>query len=321
MHRQSIFMASQGTFAEDAFILLDRSWQLQQPDPNSESLERALNLFVSQIFGRTTHSRFGIPLNINEDSCCNIRQESQLVQLICKSKLIIWYEAPMTNKYSFEALDKTLRDVLRLTKNMRLQTSCQDSALSNIREFSEWILNIGDGEIGDYNDGEGIVEISDDLLIKDSDNPLAERTILAPTIEIVQTVNDFMLSLVAGEELTYFSSDSACKADVNVDSHEDLYTIEFLNFITSSGLPNSELKLKKLRLLVGHKVFIPRMMLSPLDSRLPLFQRRQYSLAICFAMTINKSQGQSLSHVGLYLSREEQIGLERISPDLEAWAS
>ncbi|KAL4583080.1 hypothetical protein LXL04_007644 [Taraxacum kok-saghyz] len=29
--------------------------------------------------------------------------------------------------------------------------------------------------------------------------------------------------------------------------------------------------------------------------------RRQFSLAVCFAMTINKSQGQLLSKVGLYL--------------------
>ncbi|KAL4586595.1 hypothetical protein LXL04_011233 [Taraxacum kok-saghyz] len=38
------------------------------------------------------------------------------------------------------------------------------------------------------------------------------------------------------------------------------------------------------------------------DKRIPFtFQRRQFPLAVCFAMTINKSQGQSLSKVGLFL--------------------
>ena len=55
---------------------------------------------------------------------------------------------------------------------------------------------------------------------------------------------------------------------------------------------------------IGQKVFIARMTLTPSDSRLPFkFQRRQYPLTVLFAMTIDKSQGQSLSHVGLYLRR------------------
>jgi ATP-dependent DNA helicase PIF1 len=31
------------------------------------------------------------------------------------------------------------------------------------------------------------------------------------------------------------------------------------------------------------------------------FQRRQFPISVCFAMTINKSQGQSLKQVGIYL--------------------
>jgi len=33
------------------------------------------------------------------------------------------------------------------------------------------------------------------------------------------------------------------------------------------------------------------------------FQRRQFPLSLCFVVTINKSQWQSLSKVGLYLPR------------------
>ncbi|KAM3323297.1 hypothetical protein P3S67_004448 [Capsicum chacoense] len=40
------------------------------------------------------------------------------------------------------------------------------------------------------------------------------------------------------------------------------------------------------------------------DSRIPFkFQRRQFSVIVSFAMTINKSQGQSLCSVELFLKK------------------
>ena len=42
----------------------------------------------------------------------------------------------------------------------------------------------------------------------------------------------------------------------------------------------------------------------PSDKRVPFkFNRRQFPLMVCFAMMINKSQGQSLEEVGLYLRK------------------
>lgn len=55
---------------------------------------------------------------------------------------------------------------------------------------------------------------------------------------------------------------------------------------------------------VGYRVLIPRIQLSPTDSIHPFtFRRRQYPIRLCYAMTINKSQGQSIKQVALYLSR------------------
>ena len=42
----------------------------------------------------------------------------------------------------------------------------------DIKEFVEWILQIGDGNIGGPNDGEARIQIPNDLLIRDIDNPL-----------------------------------------------------------------------------------------------------------------------------------------------------
>ncbi|XP_074360118.1 uncharacterized protein LOC141700198 [Apium graveolens] len=55
---------------------------------------------------------------------------------------------------------------------------------------------------------------------------------------------------------------------------------------------------------VGSKHFIPCMELSHLDTKMPFkLVRKQMPLHICYAMTINKSQGQSLKTVGLYLPK------------------
>ncbi|GKC07552.1 ATP-dependent DNA helicase PIF1-like protein [Tanacetum coccineum] len=51
--------------------------------------------------GRTTHSRFAIPINVVEDSMCHIAADNDLDDLIRKAKLIEWDEAPMINMLGF----------------------------------------------------------------------------------------------------------------------------------------------------------------------------------------------------------------------------
>ncbi|XP_076934807.1 uncharacterized protein LOC143601228 [Bidens hawaiensis] len=62
--------------------------------------------------GRTAHSRFHIPINLNEDSTCSIKPGSDDAHILKETKLIIWDEAPMIHKHAFEALDRTMTDVL-----------------------------------------------------------------------------------------------------------------------------------------------------------------------------------------------------------------
>lgn len=55
---------------------------------------------------------------------------------------------------------------------------------------------------------------------------------------------------------------------------------------------------------VGKRIYIPRMCMSPSQSPWPFKMiRRQFPIIVCYAMTINKSQGQSLQTVGLYIPR------------------
>lgn len=62
--------------------------------------------------GHTAHSRFKIPLHLTHYSTCNITAQSDLARLVRATKLIIWDEAPMMHRHAFEALDRTLRDIL-----------------------------------------------------------------------------------------------------------------------------------------------------------------------------------------------------------------
>lgn len=66
---------------------------------------------------------------------------------------------------------------------------------------------------------------------------------------------------IVGEKKIYLSSDNICKADTNKSCVEDLYTIEFLNSIKVSGLPNHEMKLK---------VGVPIMLLRNIDKSMRL---------------------------------------------------
>ena len=55
----------------------------------------------------------------------------------------------------------------------------------------------------------------------------------------------------------------------------------------------------------GNKFTIPRIIMSPTENKWPFkLHRRQLSLTSCYAMTINKSQGQSLNTVGIYLPKQ-----------------
>ena len=118
------------------------------------------------------------------------------------------------------------------------------------------------------------------------------------------------------------------------------YNTEYLNSLSPSGLPSHRLFLKKgmpLMLmrnlnpkmglcngsrLIFHKlhknhllectiaggehnnrtVLIPRISLRPKDREYPFeWSRRQFPVRVAFAMTINKSQGQTLKNVGVWL--------------------
>ncbi|KAL4619591.1 hypothetical protein ACB092_06G090900 [Castanea dentata] len=64
--------------------------------------------------GRTTHSRFKIPLTPDVLSTCSISKQSDLAELIRHATIIIWDEAPMVNRRALESLDRTFKDIMEV---------------------------------------------------------------------------------------------------------------------------------------------------------------------------------------------------------------
>jgi len=63
---------------------------------------------------RTAHSRFKIPIDLHDESTCNITQQMKVAELVRKANLIIWDEALMMHRRTFEVIDQTLRDLMQL---------------------------------------------------------------------------------------------------------------------------------------------------------------------------------------------------------------
>eukprot|EP00268_Persea_americana_P000622 TRINITY_DN1019_c0_g1_i10.p1 TRINITY_DN1019_c0_g1~~TRINITY_DN1019_c0_g1_i10.p1 ORF type:complete len:370 (+),score=41.72 TRINITY_DN1019_c0_g1_i10:613-1722(+) len=169
---------------------------------------------------------------------------------------------------------------------------------------------------------------------------LQERAILTPTNADVDKINEIIMSKMDKDKRVYLSADTI--TDIKDADQNALYTPEFLNSLKFSGLPNHSLELKVgvpiillrnlnqsiglcngTRLIVrqtsrrvieveiitgsriGERVYIPRIVMSPTDTGWPFtFKRRQFPVRVAFASTINKSQGQTLSKVGLYFPRQ-----------------
>jgi hypothetical protein len=163
-----------------------------------------------------------------------------------------------------------------------------------------------------------------------------DKVILCPKNIDSLWINNEILDRLSGEVRIYESVDEAlCENEEEIVN----YPTEFLNSLTPSGMPPNKLLLKKgaivmllrnldvkqglcngTRLVIrrmqdhvldceiavgeerGKRVFIPRVDLIPTDTLLPFrLQRRQFPIRLSFAMTINKSQGQTFQKVGLFL--------------------
>ena len=161
---------------------------------------------------------------------------------------------------------------------------------------------------------------------------LEGRTIMAPTNKEVDAINEMMKNWLPGAGIKLNSADT-------LENPQDTYRFntEYLNTLQPNGFPHQMLNLKpgmplmllrninprqglcngtrlifgscvnnKLLLCrileTGREVLIPRITFIPKPNEYPFqWQRRQFPVRPSFAITINKSQGQSLKLAGVWL--------------------
>jgi len=66
--------------------------------------------------GTTAHSKLKIPIKLTSSSMLNLPLQSENAKLIQMAEVILWDEAPMTHRHAYEALDRSLRDIMKIVE-------------------------------------------------------------------------------------------------------------------------------------------------------------------------------------------------------------
>ncbi|XP_071688349.1 uncharacterized protein [Rutidosis leptorrhynchoides] len=208
---------------------------------------------------------------------CNVKKTTQIATLLQNTNLIAWDEALMNDKRCFEALDRSLRDILGNTEEffggksvilggnfkqtLPIQTKGGKSAIlgacittSHLWQRFKGPLNSRWVQIPDQfcipDDENGLANLISFIYPRESlQNPsavdLQQKAIVCPKNDAADTINSLIIDMVDGPVTTYCSYDTTTPHGNDGGEVELLYPAEYLNTLNYHGLPLHELHLKK----------------------------------------------------------------------------
>ncbi|XP_071704720.1 uncharacterized protein [Rutidosis leptorrhynchoides] len=177
--------------------------------------------------GQTAHSRFKLPLQLNDEAMCNVRKKTNLGTLLHQADLIVWDEAQINDKLCFEALDIMLRD-LSDNENVPFGDPQQYCINDEDNGLSQLISYIYD----------------EDTLQRPTATKLQQRVIVCPKNNEADSINSTILSMVATQLTTYRSEDAVTSHVNDGGESELLYPTEYLNTLNIPNYSTHELQLK-----------------------------------------------------------------------------
>ncbi|CAN1189510.1 ATP-dependent DNA helicase PIF1 [Linum perenne] len=293
--------------------------------------------------GVTAHSRFKIPLEIDNLSTCMVKKGSEVAELLKSATLIVWDEAPRENYLPFggkvvllggdfrqflpvvpngsradninASLPRsylwTFCTLLHLKINMRITNhAINTTPMFDGLTFPNWVLAVGNGTLNTQSNSKSttsndLITIPAQFLIPPTNKPIAElisrvypsfqqsyqsleyiksRAIVSPTNVVVSEINDLLLAQIPTPAKIYFCADSLSPTKM---------VMLLRNINPSAGMCNGT---RVLLTNLGQYIISGLIVNGTLE-------RRQFPIRVCYAMTINKSQGQTLDHVGIYLPK------------------
>jgi hypothetical protein len=153
---------------------------------------------------RTAHSRFKIPIKLDNNTICSFTEQSGTAELLRRAALVIWDEVAMTKRQAVETLDRTLQDIMgcnqpfggkvmlfgddfrqvlpTVTRGTRAQITDatllksyiwdsvqriqlnQNMQAKNDNWFAEYLLRIGNGTKKTF--GDNYVQLPDDIIME-----------------------------------------------------------------------------------------------------------------------------------------------------------
>ncbi|GJQ97532.1 ATP-dependent DNA helicase PIF1-like protein [Tanacetum coccineum] len=175
--------------------------------------------------GRTTHSRFVIPLELMENSTCGIlpvipNAKRPEMNMLSTEKLIIQIKILIDGYW------------LWVMGNYQLKNESEDEP-TWIEIPEEFLIKSWTSLIEQI-----VTKTYPDFTSRQTDDDyLKERAILTLRNDDANAINENMFKKLGGVPVTYNSVDEICKASRDTADQHNLYPVKFLNSLNFQGIP------------------------------------------------------------------------------------